>query len=124
MLVHFDLNNNRCVFEFQGETHNLDTRDETTGPFWTYTFASCTDNEQNQYSVTWKSWNNHEQFVEVQVFDRDAKVPWRTLVSWSYVANPQAGTSQTRKIKHRGAEGSVSVTGSPIGDWSSSRTCW
>lgn len=118
MHIHFDLENNHCVFECRGQHHELQTQDVSIGPFWSCAFAPCVKNGENKYTVTWKTWNNTEQFVEVQKYCADSKdEPWKTVAIWSYIANPQPGTSQTRQVKHRGLPGTVTVVGSRFGDW-------
>ena len=117
MNVRFDLNNKKCAFEWCGEKHVLDTRTVPISPHWSYAFAETVDCGGDKYSVAWKTWMRCEQFIEVQKFQPECKVPWRTVAQWSYIDNPQPGTSQSSEIKHRGHFGTVHVMGSPFGDW-------
>lgn len=117
MNVHFDLANQQCIFEFDGETHVLDTETAPDGRFWTSSFVPCVQVGSSCYTITWKTWMRLEQFVEVQKIGRTDHVSNKTVAAWSYVANPQPGTTQTRAIKCRGDAGCVRVSGSPFGDW-------
>lgn len=118
MNVHFDLTNQQCTVELDGETHVLDVHPMPDGPFWTSAIVRCVQIGASRYTFAWKTWMRLEQFVEVQEIDRTGPVPYKSVAAWSYIANPQRGTAQCRAIKQRGSAGHVRVTGSPFGDWS------
>lgn len=120
MNVSFDLDNQQCTFEWCGEKHVVDTRIQPVSAYWTHAFTQTVDCGGDKYSVTWKTWMRREQFIEVQKFEPESKLPWRTVAQWSYINKPQPGTSQSSKIKHFGHVGTVHVVGSPFGDWDNS----
>ena len=125
MRVNFDLNKKVCCFELNGETHELPTRAVSGGTYWECVIARTVDIGVEKYSLSWKVWMGREQFVEIQKYSPSQKLGWQTVASWSFIANPQTGTSQTSAVKHNGnCRGIVNVSGSPFGDWSNRQQAW
>ena len=73
--------------------------------------------DHSAFCIVWKTWYSLEQFVEIYEILENKKRASKITSSWSYISNPQRGTSQTSAITHKGENGSVCVVGSPFGDW-------
>ena len=59
-------------------------------------------NTDHKWSFNWLIWNKSEQFFEFNQYMKEdciEKDPWKTFAKWSYISNPQKGTSQNNKVK-------------------------
>jgi hypothetical protein len=117
MHIHVDLARNVFTFEFGDFSGELAAIVTPIDANWSCASTPSVQIDSSTYSLVWKTWRKHEQFVEVQVFQPEDQRGWHTVASWSCTTQPQAGTSQTRAVKHFGLKGTVTVTGSPYGDW-------
>ena len=118
MSILIDFENNTITFDFKGKkaTKTLGTPLKT--PYMisrSTTFVYNDDNDNEMVNISWKLWNNIEQFVKVETYDGKK---WTPTTQWSYNAQPQPGTSQTTDIKCWGQrEFNLHVIQSPYGDW-------
>ena len=64
--------------------------------------------QTSKWVFSWTHWNNKQQFLKVEqyvpfpvcerIFHPKQYDPWYTLASWSYIAQPSKGTTQTNDI--------------------------
>ena len=99
--VKFDFSKNIGTFMLNGQvnTHNfriVKINDFTKTASLTYNIG-----EGHNIVFSWTIWADREQFFEVMEYRRQTNFkidPWTSLLKWSYIKNPQAGTVQTNNV--------------------------